>query len=264
MAAKAQPQIGSGTRRGAAGRWLPVDNSMNEIIKVSGMSNREFLESHAQPGRIGLSGGTTLIDRAISRAENRIDRRTRRSLWTHAFVFEGMRADGHHWVIESDLQVHRKHIRLGVQENRVTNYFDEQLYTCLAILDFGLSSDQVSTLLREGLELVARRTRYSLRELAGAWLALRHSGLRPKENLLAREKSLFCSAFVVHLFRKFELDLAPGLNEKHATPEDISLTAVPHQTYVLERKSNGTKLRRLRSRLQTRFRRKGGHPLKGE
>ncbi|MBI1178794.1 hypothetical protein GC207_15285 [bacterium] len=227
---------------------------MSEIVKISGMSNQEFLEAHAQPGRIGLSGGTTLIDRAISRAESRIHFKTRRSLWSHAFVFEGRRADGHHWVIESDLQLHRKHIRLGVQENRVTGYFDEKLYTCLAVLDFGLKADQVTTLLREGLELVASRTRYSLRELAGAWLGLRHHGLRSRENLLAREKSLFCSAFVVHLFRKFELDLAPGLNEKHATPEDISLTAIPHTTYILERPAkNGTKLQRLRARVRSRI-----------
>jgi len=39
-------------------------------------------------------------------------------------------------VIESDLQIHRKHIQLGVQENRVAKYCDEKLYTSLAVLDF--------------------------------------------------------------------------------------------------------------------------------
>ena len=38
-------------------------------------------------------------------------------------------------MIESDLQVHRKHIQLGVQENRISKYFDEELYTNLAVLD---------------------------------------------------------------------------------------------------------------------------------
>ncbi len=33
----------------------------------------------------------------------------------HAFLFQGARHDGHHWVIESDLQINRKHIKLGVQ-----------------------------------------------------------------------------------------------------------------------------------------------------
>ena len=35
----------------------------SETIIVNGMSNREFLERHAQPGRVGLCGGTTRIAR---------------------------------------------------------------------------------------------------------------------------------------------------------------------------------------------------------
>ncbi len=48
---------------------------------------------------------------------------------SHAFLFEGLRPDGCHWVIESGLQIHRKHIQLSVQENRIEKYFDEKLYT---------------------------------------------------------------------------------------------------------------------------------------
>ena len=112
---------------------------MNEIVAVTGLSNREFLEAYARPGRVGLSGGTTLIDRAIARAERHIDDDGRWSQWSHSFLFQGRRPDGHHWVIESDLQVHRKHIRLGVQENRISKYFDENLYTTLAVLDFEIA-----------------------------------------------------------------------------------------------------------------------------
>ena len=71
-------------------------------------------------------------------------------------------------MIESDLQIHRKHIQLGVQENRVTKYHDEGLYSTLAVLDFGLAEEQVACLLKEGLGLVASRARYSQ-------LALGHS-----------------------------------------------------------------------------------------
>src|SRR5262245_47237466 len=161
---------------------------MNPIINVTGMTNPEFLQEYAEPGRVGLSGGVTLIDKAIARAEHHLDGERRWSLWSHAFLFQGRRPDGHHWVIESDLQVDRRHIRLGVQENRVTKYFDDELYTTLAVLDFGLSEEQVATLLREGLELVADRARYSLRELVGTLLALRHPELRGRGNVLAREK----------------------------------------------------------------------------
>ena len=62
---------------------------MNEIVTITGMSNREFLETHALPGRVGLSGGITLIDKAIARAERHIDQEGRWSLWSHAFLFQG-------------------------------------------------------------------------------------------------------------------------------------------------------------------------------
>ena len=91
----------------------------NPIVRVTGLSNREFLELHARPGRIGLSGGITLIDKVICRAQRHLDADERWGSWSHAFFFQGLRADGHHWVIESDLQFHRKHIHLGVQENRI-------------------------------------------------------------------------------------------------------------------------------------------------
>jgi len=226
----------------------------NETIVVNGLSNREFLERYARPGRVGLSGGVTLVDKVICRAERHLDEQQRWGAWSHALVFEGRRVDGHHWVIESDLQIHRKHIQLGVQENRIAKYFDEELYTTLAVLDFGLTDEQVAVLLREGLELVATRERYSLRELIGAVIALRRPGLRGRENLLARERSLFCSAFVQHLFRKVGFDLAPGVDDKHTTPEDISRTSTPHVTYLLQRETARSKLAELRTRLRRRVR----------
>src|SRR6266852_5676672 len=175
---------------------MPPDLLPNGIVRIDGLSNREFLERYARPGCIGLSGGISLIDRAICRAQRHLDAEENWGMWSHAFLFQGRRADGHHWVIESDLQVHRKHIQLGVQENRVSKYFDEQLYTTLAVLDFNLSDDQVGCLLREAVDLAANRARYSLRELAGTLLALRHPKWRNRENLLARESSMYCSAFV--------------------------------------------------------------------
>src|ERR1041384_1816624 len=108
-------------------------------VVVSGLSNQEFLERYAQAGRIGLSGGVTLIDKAICRAERHLDEEEKWGCWSHAFLFQGLRADGQHWVLESDLQIHRKHVQFGVQENRISKYFDERLYTCVAALDFGLA-----------------------------------------------------------------------------------------------------------------------------
>ena len=172
----------------------------NQTVILTGLSNREFLERHAQPGRVGLCGGATGVDIAIRRAQRHLHEAGRWSDWSHAFLFEGLRADGQHWVIESDLQFHRKNIQLGVQENRAEKYFDEKTFPMLAVLDFGLSEVQVATLLREGLELVANRERYSIRELVGTLIALKKPELRARENLWARERSVYCSAFVKQLF----------------------------------------------------------------
>jgi hypothetical protein len=226
--------------------------AQDQTVVVTGLSNREFLELYARPGRIGLSGGITFIDKAICRAERHLDEREHWGSWSHAFLFQGQRPDGHHWVIESDLQIHRKHIQLGVQENRVAKYFDEKLYTNLAVLDFGMAEEQIACLLREGLELVANRARYSLRELFGTLIALNRPELRSRQNLLARESSMYCSALVQHLFRKTGLDLAPGVDLKNTTPEDIARATVPHITYVLQRQVARSKLTELKTRLRRR------------
>jgi hypothetical protein len=188
---------------------------------VSGISNREFIQTYAAPGRIGLAGGADVVSRLISLAQRRLDDERRPSLWSHAFLFQGMRMDGHHWVFESDLEVHRKNIRLGVQENRVEKFCSEEAYPVLAILDLGLDSDEVTAVLREALEMVAGRIRYSLRELMGTLIGMRRPVMRSRPNPLSRPQSLFCSAFVTHVLRKAGIDPAPGLDVKHTAPEDL-------------------------------------------
>ncbi len=245
--------------RPTTGVPLPTPVPQNQVVLVANMSNQEFLERYAHPGRIGLSGGVTLIDKAIAHAERHLDERGAWGSWSHAFVFQGRRHDGHHWVMESDLQVHRKHIQLGTQENRISKYFDEDFYTTLAVLDFGLSDEQVTALLREALELVANRARYSMRELVGTLIALHDPKLRERDNLLGREKSMYCSTFVQHVFQKIGLDLAPGVHGKNTTPEDIARTSVPHTTYLLKRELAPGKLARLKTRLRQRVRARVNH-----
>ena len=147
---------------------------------------------------------------AIRRAERHLDQRPAGACGRTRSFFKVVAPTGITGCIESDLQIQHKHIQLGVQENRVTKYHDEKLYTTLAVLDFGLTEVQAGVILREGLDLVANRTRYSLRELVGTLFALRRPALRGEENLLARESSVFCSALVQYLFRKAGLDLTPG------------------------------------------------------
>ena len=45
----------------------------NQTTIVTGLSNREFLERHAQPGRVGLCVGATAVDKAICRAQRHLD-----------------------------------------------------------------------------------------------------------------------------------------------------------------------------------------------
>jgi hypothetical protein len=207
---------------------------MNQTITITGLSNRQFLETYAGAGRVGLAGGSTLVNKAIGRAQRHVDPDKTWSNWAHAFLFQGTRRDNQHWVIESDLEIHRRHIRLGVQENRLEKYYDESIFGTLAVIDFGLSEEQINCLLGRGLDLIAARTRYSIRELFGTLFALRHPALRSRTNLLSRPQSYYCSAFVHHLFRTAGLDLAPGLDEKNTTPEDLWRSLAPHTAYVLE------------------------------
>jgi hypothetical protein len=231
---------------------------MPGTIYVEGLTNAEFFERHAAPGRIGLFGGPELINRMIGRAQRRLDDDGAWSRWSHAFLFQGRRHDGHHWVVESDLDIHRKHIRLGVQENRVTKFHDDAHATALAVLDFGPTSAQVERVLAGALELVAQRTKYSLREIAGTAWAMRHPEWRPRENLLARDRAFYCSAFVRHVFAEAGVDLVTGIAEKNTAPEHIARTVVPHTKWVLVRGEAPTgRVRGLVKRVKARLRRKG-------
>lgn len=231
---------------------------MSEVIPVSGLSNADFFARFAAPGRVGLLGGNTWVDRLIARAERHLDPAQQWSRWTHAYFFQGKRADGHHWVIESDLDIHHKHIRLGVQENRVEKYYDAGTYSTLAILDFGLTAEQQAKLLAAGLDLVASRARYSLRELLGTALAVKLDRPRGEQNRLAREHSYYCSALVQHVFRQAGVDLFPGLDVKHTTPEELSRSPQPHTQWLLQREVATPLLKtvagKLRRTVQTRRR----------
>ena len=121
---------------------------MNNLTAVPEMTNREFLEAHAGAGRVGLACGDYWLDTIIRRAQRHVNDDKRWSLWSHALIFQGRRADGHHWVLESDLDIHHKHVRLGAQENRVTKYYDEKTFPHLAVLDFGLTEAQSAAVVR--------------------------------------------------------------------------------------------------------------------
>jgi hypothetical protein len=195
--------------------------------------NLEFLRRHARPGRIGLMGGSSAIDRAIRKGQRGIND-GKPSLWSHAVVFQGERIDGHHWLLESDFDVGKGSVRNGVQENRIDKYASEKEWPNLAVLDFGLPEKNARGVVVAGLDLVARRTSYDLGGIIETYVAMWRKSMSK-----GREKeSTFCSAFVRTLYKQAGLDLAPGVAVQHTLPEQVSRTPLPHERYLLVREKS--------------------------
>lgn len=209
---------------------MPV--SINEI---KGISNKEFVAKYAKPGCIGLVGADTPIDNSIKKMQKYITTDGKSSLWSHAFLYSGKRYDGYWWIIESDLEFHRKQMKLGVQENRAEKYFDETYFPNLAILDFNLDEQKQNLILGEALNLVNARTEYSIREVFGALYTLLKKESRGNANKMERKNSLFCSAMVQHCYSKLNLTLGEGIALKQLAPEDIASTKLPHTQYRIVR-----------------------------
>lgn len=211
---------------------------------VTELTNAAFIEKHAAPGRIGLCGGRDWINKLIRKAQAPLTADGHRSLWSHAFVFSERRSDGHWWVIESDLDVRYRQVRLGVQENRVSRYFDAEAFPNLAILDFHLDETQTQQVQIAALDLLAGLSSYSLRELAGTVLAMHSTRLRGRSNLLAQEDALYCSAMVQHCYAAAGIEFLPGVHGKNVAPHDIDDSPLPHVSHRLIRDLGISKLRR--------------------
>ncbi|GAB3384204.1 hypothetical protein [Lysobacter fragariae] len=212
-------------------------------------SNADFIERHAAPGRIGLCGGRDFINKLIRKAQAPLTADGHRSLWSHAFVFSEKRSDGQWWVVESDLDMRFKQIRLGVQENRASRYFDAEAFPNLAVIDFGLDATQTRQVQVAALDLLSGLSSYSLRELAGTFLAMHSTRLRRRDNLLAQEGALYCSAMVQHCYAAAGIEFHPGVPGKNIAPHDIDESPLPHATHRLIRDLGISKLRRVMNRL---------------
>jgi len=205
------------------------------IKEIKGLSNKEFVEQYARPGCIGLVGADTLIDNSIKKMQKYITANGKSSLWSHAFMFTGIREDGHWWIVESDLEFHFKQTRLGVQENRAEKYFDIKTIPNFAIMDFDLTDKQCKTVLGEALNLMAAKTNYSIREVFGALMNFKAKGGRGQKNKLEQDNSFFCSALVQHCYNKINIELADTIALKNLAPEDIASTKISHTEYRIVR-----------------------------
>ncbi|HEX3526896.1 MAG TPA: hypothetical protein VH988_07500 [Thermoanaerobaculia bacterium] len=52
------------------------------IVAVTDLSNQEFLNRYAAPGRVGLAGGSSLIERTIRRMQRSLSEAREKSLWS--------------------------------------------------------------------------------------------------------------------------------------------------------------------------------------
>ena len=199
------------------------------------VDNAAFIERHAAPARIGLCGGQQWLNKLIRKAQGPLTPDGHRAPWSHAFVFSERRVDGHWWVIESDLDLRTKQIRLGVQENRASRYFDPAEYPNIAILDFGLDAAQATAVQRRALDTLSGLSTYSLGELVGTLLSLHSRRLRARENLLSKEGALYCSAFVQHCYAAAGIAFQPGVHDKNIAPHDIETSPIPHAMHSLIR-----------------------------
>src|SRR3954469_21691122 len=134
---------------------------MPRTLVESTATNADFLLAHAAPARIGLAGGTHPIDRTIRKAQRLLSGDPAGSAWSHAFLIGERRSDGHWWVLESDIDLRHKQIRLGAQENRIDKFFDSAEWPNLALLDVGLDAAATQRVLATALDLLASATRYS-------------------------------------------------------------------------------------------------------
>ena len=207
--------------------------------------NRDFLLRHAATGRIGLCGGDDALSKAIRKAQAPLTGHGHRSLWSHAFLIGERRGDGHWWVIESDLDLRYKHVRLGVQENRLERYFDGEAFPNIAVLDFGLPPAQTAQVLTAALDLLSGQSQYSVSELLGTLLAMPSSRLRRRRNPLGRDGALFCSAMVQHCYAAAGLHFHAGVDGKHITPHDLDSSPLAHTSHRLIRDPGVSSLRRL-------------------
>lgn len=198
-------------------------------------SNEAFILRHAAPGRIGLCAGGDWTSKIIRKSQAPLTVDGHRSLWSHAFLFSERRSDGHWWVIESDLDLRYKQMRLGVQENRVARYFDASEFPNIAILDFGLDEAQTRRVVGAGLDLLSGLASYSLSELVGTMLAMYSTRLRKRDNLLAKEGALYCSAMVQHCYAAAGVHLLPEVSGKNIAPHDIAGSPLPHSAHRLVR-----------------------------
>jgi hypothetical protein len=206
--------------------------SMEEI---EGISREEFWKRYGRKGVVGLVGGTLWIHRAICDAQALVTPDKKPSLWAHAFIFTDKRLDDYDWIAESDITVQllRRQIVNGAQENRIDKYYGTEKALNCAVLDFGLSDQDADKVVQKALEMVKQKIMYPISGLFGTFFAYLF-GTEKWRNLWNTKHALYCSAFVQKAYLAAGIDLAQDVATTNTSPEHLWLTKIPHQSYLLK------------------------------
>jgi len=196
----------------------------------------EFFTTHYKPGIIGIVGTRGTIGMAIREAQKAVTKDGKASLWSHCFVLGELRFDRRGandsrskspYIFESDLKVNvfKSQLRNGAQENWIGKHCRESVENA-AVIDFGLSEEQIDNILATALQLVDEQVLYPIQELLGTWWAI----ITKKQwlkNPLDDPHAMYCSAFVRHCYKESKADfLGPGIEVSNTTPEDIAQAGI--------------------------------------
>ena len=192
----------------------------------------QFFAGRYKPGAIGLVGTKDTIGRAIREAQRPVTKDHSPSLWSHCFIFGGLRSDRRGpggglskspYIFESDLKVNafKPQLRNGAQENWLGKWCKINVEHA-AVIDLGLSDDQKEMVLGSALQLVDEQVLYPLQELLGTWWAI-ITRQEWRENPLNDPHAMYCSSFVRHCYREAGRDLPDApVSVSNTTPEHIA------------------------------------------
>ncbi len=171
-------------------------------------------------------------------------------LWSHAFLFQGTRHDNQHWVIESDLQFHRKQYPTSAcRKTASLEILRREFLHHAGGVGFQAAGRSRGDAVKRGPELVSKHARYSLRELVGTVIALRGSGIARGRESIGAEKLHVLLGIRAAPFREGGHRSGPGRpRQEHHAGGDISRTAMPHVTYLLQREPPPEQITRTRAR----------------
>ena len=199
----------------------PMDN----VETITDQTPEEFLKAHAGVARIGLYGGLATISKAIREGQSFVTPDYLPSLWCHAWVFEGPRADDKEWIQESTLEWKwwPPQVRNGIQENRLGGYYKSpKKGQYFAVIDWSLNDEQQTAVLAAGLKLVSEQVPYPVGNLFRTlWLYWRHPEVFGTAQY--REgKGYYCSAFVQKVYLAGAgIDFNEKVKTEFTSPEHV-------------------------------------------